>query len=135
MGIEQIRERIRRRLQEQRQLTQSLLRQREQLGGSLFVRYGSCGKASCTCQRGQGHGPYYVLSTRSGGAGSFIYLTRDEWKKAKDLVARSRDFRRDLRKLRKVSTEVTTLLRRYQSDSSRMAARGLGLAMQQSQKS
>jgi hypothetical protein len=135
MSIEQIRERIRRRLQEQRQLTRSLLRQREHLGGSLFVRYGTCGKENCACQRGRGHGPYYVLSSRSGGSGRFVYLSKDEWQKAKDLVARSREFRRDLGRLRKVNAEVTTLLRRYQSGSSRMAARGLGLAGQHLQKS
>jgi hypothetical protein len=134
MSIEQIRERILKRLQEQRELTQSLLRQREQLGGSLFVRYGACGKEACTCRHGRGHGPYYVFSTRSGGSGSFVYLSRDDWRKAKDLVARSREFRRALQKLRKVNMEVTTLLRRYQSDSSRSSARGLGLPASLNQK-
>jgi hypothetical protein len=131
-SIEQTREQIRRRLQEQRQLTQFLLRQREQLGGSLFIRYGVCGKADCACRNGKGHGPYYVWSTRSGGAGGFIYLSRDEWEKAKDLVARSREFRRGLMRLRRVSAEVTSLLRRYQEKSSNVAARALSHSVQKS---
>ena len=67
------------RLAEQRALVQSLLRLREQLQGSLFARYGECGKEGCVCRRGSKHGPYYVLSTRSGGQGGFAYLEARGW--------------------------------------------------------
>ncbi len=61
-------------LLEQRLLVEKLLRLREQLQGSLFARYGVCGKENCICRQGRKHGPYYVLSTRSGGKGGFAYL-------------------------------------------------------------
>ena len=49
---EALRQRVLVRLEEQRQLVQSLLALREQLPGSLFARYGVCGKPSCACQIG-----------------------------------------------------------------------------------
>ena len=77
LSAEQLRRRVKDKLQEQRGVTLSLLRLREQLGGSLFARYGECGKESCACQKGQKHGPYWVLSTRSAGRGGFAYLDDD----------------------------------------------------------
>ena len=57
------------RLAEQRLLVAALLRLREQLQGSLFVRYGSAARRAAPASTGRKHGPYYVLSTRSGGRG------------------------------------------------------------------
>jgi len=71
---EELRKRVRARLGEQRTLVQSLLRQRELLQGSVFARYGECGKEGCACRQGRKHGPYYVFSMRSGGKGAFAYL-------------------------------------------------------------
>lgn len=111
---DQLRERIRTRLKEQRVLVQELLRQREQLQGSLFARYGRCGKEGCACREGRGHGPYYVLSTRSAGRGGFVYLDGDQAERARELVRRQRTFRAGLRRLRTLNLELVTLLRRYQ---------------------
>ena len=44
---ETIQERVRARLREQRTLVDRLLRRREQLAGSLFMRWGVCGKKGC----------------------------------------------------------------------------------------
>ena len=128
MTPEQIRGRIRETLAQQRRLVASLLRLREQLHGSLFVRYGQCGKAGCACQtEGRRHGPYYVLSTRSRGRGSFSYLDAPTAREARARVARYRAFRAGLKGLRRVNGSLVELLRRYQQAQLRKTVRRLGL--------
>jgi hypothetical protein len=125
---EPIRGRIRETLARQRRLVASLLRLREQLHGSLFVRYGQCGKAACACQtEGRRHGPYYVLSTRSGGRGSFSYLDEPTARDAREQVARYRAFKAGLKGLQRVNDSLVVLLRRYQQAQLRTAVRRLGL--------
>jgi len=124
---EDIRDKIRATLAEQRKLVARLLRLREQLAGSLFVRYGTCGKASCACRTGRRHGPYYVLSTRSGGAGGFAYVDEGTAEKARERVARYREFRAGLVALQKVNATVVAQLRRYQKGQLRETARRLRL--------
>lgn len=128
MVAEDIRKRVRERLLEQRRLVQSLLALREQLQGSLFARYGECGKETCVCRTGRKHGPYYVLSQRSGGKGGFAYLEGRRVEQARGLVARHREFRAGMRRLRKVNLELVALLRRYQDAMSRQGGRRLGLS-------
>jgi len=131
MTPEQIRGRIRETLAQQRRLVASLLRLREQLQGSLFVRYGQCGKAGCACQtEGHRHGPYYVLSTRTGGRGSFSYLDAPTAREARGRVARYRAFRAGLKGLQRVNGSLVDLLRRYQQAMSRQGGRRVGLAAQ-----
>src|SRR5688572_30989628 len=128
MTPEQIRGRIRETLAQQRRLVASLLRVREQLHGSLFVRYGQCGKAGCACQtEGQRHGPYYVLSTRTGGRGSFSYLDAPTAREARGRVAKYRAFRAGLKGLQRVNRSLVDLLRRYQQAQLRETVRRLGL--------
>jgi hypothetical protein len=128
MTTEQIRGRIRETLAQQRRLVASLLRLREQLHGSLFVRYGQCGKAGCACQgEGHRHGPYYVLSTRTGGKGSFSYLDAPTAREARERVARYRAFRAGLKGLQRVNGSLVDLLRRYQQAQLRKTVRRLGL--------
>ena len=128
MSPQRIRARIRETLAEQRRLVASLLRLREQLAGSLFVRYGQCGKAGCVCSSGRRHGPYYVLSTRSGGQGGFAYLEGRGAKEAGRLVARHKEFKTRFRRLKKTNTEIVSLLRRYQRTMARQGDRRLRLA-------
>lgn len=122
---ETLRDRIRARLADQRALVLRLLHLREQLPGSLFARYGTCGKEACSCRTGEKHGPYFVLSTRSGGRGGFQYLEDEQAEEAKDLVARHREFQEGLRELRKVSALIVTLLRRYQAGMARQGQKRL----------
>ena len=122
-----LRDRIRATLAEQRKLVARLLRLREQLAGSLFVRYGTCGKASCACRTGRRHGPYYVLSTRSGGQGGFAYVDEGTAAKARARVARYREFRAGLVALQKVNATVVAQLRRYQKGQLKETARRLRL--------
>jgi hypothetical protein len=120
--------RIRETLARQRAVVSSLLRLREQLDGSLFVRYAQCGKPGCACRAdGRGHGPYYVLSTRSGGRGSFSYLDAPTARDARERVARYRAFRAGLKELQQVNASLVSLLRRYQQAQLRKTVRRLGL--------
>ena len=127
---DEIRQRVRGRLSEQRRLVEELLQRRELLAGSLFVRFGVCGKQSCVCRTGQKHGPYYVLSTRSGGRGGFAYLEAERLREARELVQSYRDYRAGMRQLRKVNEQLVVLLRRYQEATSRRGSRRVGVAPQ-----
>ena len=123
-----IRDRIRETLAEQRALVARLLRLREQLAGSLFVRYGTCGKTSCACRtEGRRHGPYYVLSTRSGGRGGFAYVDGKAARATKARVSRYREFRKGLKALQKVNGALVAQLRRYQRGQLQETARRLRL--------
>jgi hypothetical protein len=130
MTPDDIRQRVKDRLQEQRALVEDLLRRREQLAGSLFVRFGVCGKEGCVCRTGQKHGPYYVLSTRSAGKGGFAYLEASQMSEARELVKAHRDFRAGMRRLRKVNEQLVVLLRRYQEATTRQGTRRVGLPLQ-----
>src|SRR5512134_2288419 len=121
---DEIRQRVRARLQEQRTLVEELLRRREQLAGSLFVRFGVCGKQGCVCRTGQKHGPYYVLSTRSGGKGGFAYLEQERVAEARELV---RAYRAGMKRLRRVNEQLVELLRRYQAATTKTGSRLVGV--------
>ncbi len=126
--LETIRRQVRARLREQGTLVRLLLRQREQLQGSLFPRYGLCGKPTCVCRTGRRHGPYYVLSSRTAGRGAFAYLDAEEVAQARDLLNRHREFRRGLARLRKISADLVALLRRYQRAVIRRGGERMGIA-------
>jgi hypothetical protein len=128
-GMDDIRERVRKKLAEQRALVAALLRERNQLPGSLLVRYMECGKAGCLCHAGAKHGPYYVLSNRSRGHGSFAYLDPARARRARPLVERYREFRRRLRRLQRVNLELVALLRRYQHAQLRRTGARLKVAI------
>src|SRR6185295_18094539 len=127
LSAEAIRTRVRSRLAEQRSLVSALLRQRAQLQGSLLVRHMECGKAGCACHTGRRHGPYFVLSNRSGGRGTFAYLDAEEAARARTLVTRYREFRRGLQRLQKVNLELVGLLRRYQQAQVRRTGARMGV--------
>ncbi len=127
-SADEIRRRIRSRLQEQRLLVEMLLRLREQLQGSLFARYGVCGKENCVCRQGRKHGPYYILSTRSGGRGGFSYLKGRQAQTARELVGRHRAFREGLRRLKRVNELLVDQLRRYQVSMAQRGEVQLGIA-------
>lgn len=129
MEPEGLRKRIQARLVEQRVLVRSLLRLREQLAGSLFARYGECGKEGCACRQGHKHGPYYVLSTRSGGKGGFAYLEESQAEEVRGLVKSHREYKAGMRRLRKLNADLVMLLKRYQAAASQRVGRRLGVAL------
>ncbi len=126
---DRLRARVRTCLGAQRALVSELLQKRAQLQGSLFARYGRCGKSGCACREGRGHGPYYVLSTRSAGQGGFAYLDDAQAARAKELVRRQREFRAGMRRLRTLNTELVGLLRRYQRALQQRGRQGLESAV------
>lgn len=129
IGADAIRTRVRTRLAEQRSLVSTLLRLRTQLQGSLLVRHMECGKAGCACHAGRKHGPYFVLSNRSRGRGSFAYLDAAGAARARTLVRRYREFRRGLQRLQRVNVELVGLLRRYQQAQVRRTGARLGVTV------
>lgn len=130
MNPEAIRQRVRTRLHEQRELVEEMLQRREQLAGSLFVRFGVCGKEGCVCRTGRKHGPYYVLSTRSAGRGGFSYLDEQQMADARALVQAYREYRAGMRRLARVGEQIVVLLRRYQEATTREGTRRVGLPPQ-----
>lgn len=116
---------IKSRLSKQETLVQSLLAQNEQVQGSVFSRFGRCGKPGCPCEREASHGPYYVLTSRTNGRNTFRYLTPQQARLAKSLVSRHRRFRRGLTKLRGLNTGLETLLRRYAKAATKRGAQRL----------
>ena len=125
--LEAIRRQVRTRVREQGALVRLLLQQREQLQGSLFPRYGLCGKATCVCRTGRRHGPYYVLSNRTAGRGAFAYLDSTDVARVRDLLRRHREFRRGLTRLRRLNQELVVLLRRYQQAVVKRGGERLGI--------
>jgi hypothetical protein len=115
-------------LRRQHTLVSSLLERRAQLRGSLITRWARCGKEGCACRRGPGHGPYYVLSTRSGGSGAFTYLGREQVPSARRLVSDYRQFQSGLRRLRTLNDELLRSMGRYQEAAARLARRRVGLS-------
>jgi hypothetical protein len=122
---DRIRDRVRKKLVDQRQLVQRLLRLREQIEGSLIERWAECGKEGCACQAGRRHGPYFVLSARTGGRGSYAYLSRDQATHARGLVRHRKEFGDGMRRLKTINEEVVALLIRYRAAVARQGQQAL----------
>lgn len=114
---------IRDRLVEHEALVDALLKEREQIRGSLFSRFAVCGKTNCACSQGEKHGPYYVLSNRSGGAGSFVYLREEQVGRVRELVGHHRRFKKGLRRLKGLSSKLHALFARYESSAAQAGFR------------
>ena len=118
---------IRDRLNEHESLVDALLQEREQIRGSLFARFAVCGKAGCVCAQGERHGPYYVLSNRSGGEGAFVYLKQEQVSRIRELVNRNRRFKKGLKRLRGLSTKLQDLFARYETSAARAGQKHVGV--------
>jgi hypothetical protein len=122
-----LRKQVQRQLARQRVLVKELLGLREQVQGSVFARYGTCGKAGCACRSGRGHGPYVVLSTRGRGRSTFVYLPRDKASQARQLVAAARSYRQGMAQLKALNETLLGLMRRYQRAVTRVGGRRMGV--------
>ena len=114
-------------LLEQDSLVDALLQERAQIRGSLFSRFAMCGKANCACAQGEKHGPYYVLSNRSGGEGAFVYLKQEQVSRVRELVNRHRRFKKGLKRLKGLSSKLHTLFEKYESSAARAGSRQVDL--------
>lgn len=126
-GLLQLEKGIRDRLSEHDSLVMALLQEREQIRGSLFSRFAVCGKPNCACSQGERHGPYYVLSSRSGGEGSFVYLKEDQVSRVRELVNRHRRFRKGLKRLKGLSTKLHEMFERYEITAAQAGSRQAGM--------
>jgi hypothetical protein len=127
MAIAVQQKRVQRLLSRQREIVRTLLRLRAQLQGSVFTRFGQCGKAGCACAEGRGHGPYHVLSARDEGGARFTYLDPRQADEARRRVADYRRFRGGLRRLRVLNGELLLALKRYQEAAARREGLKMGL--------
>lgn len=118
---------IRDRLNEHESLVVALLQEREQIRGSLFSRFAVCGKANCACAQGERHGPYYVLSNRSGGEGSFVYLKEEQVSRVRELVLRHRRFKKGLKRLKGLSSKLHEMFERYEISAAQAGSRQAGM--------
>ena len=123
----QLEQSIRDRLVEHESLVDALLQERAQVRGSLFSRFAVCGKAGCACAQGEKHGPYYVLSSRSGGEGAFIYLKEEQVSRVRELVNRHRRFRKGLKRLKGLSSKLQAMFERYETSATRAGSRQAGV--------
>lgn len=126
--IVQLEQGIRDRLNEHESLVDQLLQEREQIKGSLFSRFATCGKSGCACTQGEKHGPYYVLSNRSAGEGAFVYLKQDQVSRVRDLVNRHRRFRKGLKRLKGLSAKLHALFERYETSATQAGFRQAGFS-------
>jgi hypothetical protein len=122
-----LRKQVQRQLARQRALVEELLALRDQVQGSVFARYGTCGKEACGCRSGRGHGPYVVLSARGRGRSGFVYLRREQAREARQLVAAARSYRQGMSRLKALNEALLDLMRRYQRAVARAAGRRMGL--------
>ncbi len=118
---------IRDRLSEHESLVDALLQEREQIRGSLFSRFAVCGKVNCGCAQGDKHGPYYVLSNRSGGEGAFVYLKEEQVSRVRELVNRHRRFKKGLKRLKGLSSRLHALFQRYETSAAEAGSRQAGV--------
>lgn len=123
-----IRKQVQRQLARQQELVRELLAQREQVQGSVFARYGTCGKEGCACRDGKGHGPYFVLSARGKSGSGFLYLSKEQAQEARRLVAASRAYRSGVARLKALNDELVDLMKRYQRALAKSGGRKLGMA-------
>jgi hypothetical protein len=123
-----LRKQVQRLLARQQELVRGLLAQRELVQGSLFTRYGTCGKEGCACREGKGHGPYFVLSARSKAGGAFVYLSKEQAQEARRLVTAGRNYRLGVARLKALNEELIELMKRYQRAQAKAGGRKLGMA-------
>ena len=100
---------------ERSSLLRTLLELRDLFAASISIVYRTCGKAHCTCTRGQPHGPYFFLSIQSGGRNDRYHLSKIEAKKVQPAIDRYRLFLKTLRRLRTVHRQIEAQLRSLQS--------------------
>jgi hypothetical protein len=104
-----------------RQRRAALLRQLsvppQAIRASVVERFGTCGKASCSCHGGAKHGPYYYLTqcVAVGHVRKFLLKGTEALNTARAAVAAFNAFYDGLEELSQINTE---LLRRGDSLSS-----------------
>lgn len=75
---------------------------------SVVERYGTCGKANCSCHAGNKHGPYYYLTqcVAKGHVRKFQLKTPEQQQRARDAVIVFNQFYDTLEELSQVNAEL-----------------------------
>lgn len=75
---------------------------------SVVERFGTCGKAACSCHTGQKHGPYYYLTqcVAKGHVRKFLLKTPPQQQLARDAVATFNQFYDTLEELSQINAEL-----------------------------
>jgi hypothetical protein len=75
---------------------------------SVVERYGTCGKANCSCHSGHKHGPYYYLTqcVAKGHVRKFQLKTPEQQQRARDAVALFNQFYDTLEELSQINAEL-----------------------------
>jgi hypothetical protein len=75
---------------------------------SVVERYGTCGKANCSCHSGDKHGPYYYLTqcVAKGHVRKFQLKTPTQQQRARDAVAGFNQFYDLLEELSQINAEL-----------------------------
>lgn len=75
---------------------------------SVVERYGTCGKANCSCHAGDKHGPYYYLTqcVAKGHVRKFQLKTPKQQQRARDAVAGFNHFYDLLEELSQINAEL-----------------------------
>lgn len=75
---------------------------------SVVERWGTCGKANCTCHQGQKHGPYYYLTQclAPGRMQKFLLKTPADQQGARAATAAFNEFCEGLEELSQINTEL-----------------------------
>ena len=93
-----------------KKLEDSLFRPKKMIRASLSFIPGYCGKEDCRCKRGQPHGPYPYLSERYQGRTRVTYVKKKDLIKVKKEVAEYVRMQKGLAHLRKINSEIRSLL-------------------------
>jgi hypothetical protein len=75
---------------------------------SVVERYGTCGKAGCSCHAGHKHGPYYYLTqcVAKGHVRKFQLKTPELQQRARDAVSVFHQFYDTLEELSQINAEL-----------------------------
>lgn len=95
-----------------RQRKASLIRQMvlppQAIRASVVERFGTCGKANCSCHQGQKHGPYYYLTQclAPGQIQKFLLKSAADQQAAKQATAAFNRYYDALEELSQINTEL-----------------------------
>jgi len=96
--------------EERKRLEDSLFRPKRMIRASLSFIPGYCGKEDCRCKRGWRHGPYPYLSERYQGRTRVTYVKKKDLVRIKRQVAEYVRTQKGLAHLRKINSEIRSLL-------------------------
>ncbi len=87
-------------------LERSLLNNTLVMRGSIVETYRTCGKQGCRCQKGDKHGPYYLLTWSENGKARSCHIPRAKVAEARKMVESYRQASERLRELGDINRQL-----------------------------